>query len=79
MREVEININELSGSIPSELAELKKLKKLGIHGNDLCGEIPAELGGLPALEEVLIDTSFRGPDSEAARLFPSTCSVRWWG
>ena len=49
MWELYLNDNNLSGSIPSELANLTKLTDLDLAGNRLSGQIPRELGDLPSL------------------------------
>lgn len=45
-----LDMNSLSGSIPSELRFLSGLRELWLHGNDLSGGIPPELAELSALE-----------------------------
>ena len=46
--------NDLSGSIPSELGKLTKLRRLYLDNNYLSGPIPTELGNLANLEELLL-------------------------
>ena len=41
---VNLDSNNLTGSIPAELGNLTALFNLGLHGNKLTGSIPAELG-----------------------------------
>ena len=41
--------NELTGSIPVELGQLKNLTRLNLGDNELTGAIPAELGQLKNL------------------------------
>lgn len=47
---VELDRNNLAGSLPSELADLSELKKLRMRGNVLIGFIPSALGKLAKLE-----------------------------
>ncbi len=49
---LDLDSNELTGSIPSELGDLAGLKELELSGNRLTGSIPSELGGLSKLEEL---------------------------
>jgi hypothetical protein len=49
---LELPNNNLSGSIPSELADLPNLVRLNLAGNDLAGLIPTELGQLENLERL---------------------------
>ena len=44
--------NELTGSIPAELAQLKDLRRLNLGGNELTGSIPAELAQLQNLTQL---------------------------
>ena len=44
--------NQLSGTIPPELANLAHLESLNLYGNQLSGTIPAELGNLANLEHL---------------------------
>jgi len=41
--------NELKGSIPPDLGNLASLEGLGLYGNELTGAIPSELGRLSRL------------------------------
>ena len=47
---LELIHNGLRGEIPSELANLTKLRELVLYDNDLRGKIPPELGNLTNLE-----------------------------
>ncbi len=49
-----LNMNELSGELPSELGSLTSLARLYLNGNQLSGEIPSELGDLEDLEELFL-------------------------
>jgi Leucine-rich repeat (LRR) protein len=46
--------NNLSGTIPPELAQLSHLQRLNLSGNRLTGTIPPELGDLPDLRYLLL-------------------------
>ena len=46
--------NRLSGNIPPELGNLKKLKELYLHENRLTGGIPLELGNLGSLRQFAV-------------------------
>ena len=47
--------NQLSGSIPPELANLPNLTKLSLYANQLSGSIPPELENLSSLEVLYLD------------------------
>lgn len=52
---LEINNADVTGTLPSELGELKMLKELLLGGNlDLQGGIPSEIGRLSALGKYYI-------------------------
>ena len=40
---IDLYANQLSGRIPSELANLPKLQKLDLHDNNLTGTMPKEI------------------------------------
>lgn len=48
--EIKLNNNNLTGSIPSEIAHLENLKVLSLTGNKIEGLIPEEIGNLAQLE-----------------------------
>ncbi len=49
--------NGLSGRIPSELAQLSSLTRLGLHYNELTGQIPTQLGSLENLEVLNLESN----------------------
>ena len=54
--------NNLTGTLPPLLGELRSLEKLLLYGNNLTGPIPPELGNLTQLKELNIDSnSLSGP------------------
>ena len=50
--ELDLEENNLAGSLPSELQQLSALTFLCLHGNNLSGPIPPELGQLEALADI---------------------------
>ena len=50
LERLDLDGNELSGSIPAELGSLVGLKILWLYGNELTGRLPIELGNLANLE-----------------------------
>jgi hypothetical protein len=52
VKEIWLDNNQLSGSIPAELAYLTQLKKLSLHRNQLTGAVPPELGNLGQLTHI---------------------------
>lgn len=46
---LQLGYNQLSGSIPTQLGQLKKLTVLALQSNQLTGAIPASLGDLPEM------------------------------
>ena len=55
VRSLNLNDNQLTGTIPAELALLTDLDWLGLARNQLTGPIPAELGRLAKLEVLGLD------------------------
>ncbi|MCA9330484.1 fibronectin type III domain-containing protein, partial [Candidatus Saccharibacteria bacterium] len=51
---VQLENNQLSGSLPSQLGNLPELFTLYLYENNLTGEIPAELGALTHLDELIL-------------------------
>ena len=45
-----LQVNQLTGSIPSEIGNLANLEGLGLDWNQLTGSIPSEIGNLTNLE-----------------------------
>ncbi|CAM9720000.1 unnamed protein product [Ectocarpus sp. 12 AP-2014] len=64
--ELDLNNNNLKGTIPEALGALTELKVLDLHGNKLKGPIPAALGALKGLEVLdLAGNKLTGPIPEA--------------
>ena len=55
LREVDLQENGLSGSLPPELGDLVDLERLQLTSNQLSGSIPRELGNLVNLTELWLD------------------------
>ena len=49
-------MNHIHGSIPSEIGGMKALTTFQIYGNQLSGNIPAELGTLDKVSELPANT-----------------------
>ena len=49
---LDLNDNELTGTIPSELSNLSSLERLNLFNNQLTGTIPSELGNLASIERL---------------------------
>ncbi|CAN1162962.1 MDIS1-interacting receptor like kinase 1 [Linum perenne] len=54
MEALDLRGNFFQGSIPKSLANLQRLKFLGLSGNNLTGLLPAELDQLSSLERLII-------------------------
>ena len=50
-----LSINDLTGSIPSEIGNLTNLTSLWLNSNDLTGSIPSEIGNLTNLTELRLE------------------------
>ncbi len=58
---INLLFNNLNGTLPASLGQLKNLKKLELSFNSISGSIPAELGNLEQLEVLAINgTSLNG-------------------
>lgn len=55
--ELNLFFNQLSGSIPSQIGNLSKLKVLKLWANDLSGQIPSSIGNLTNLEELVLSSN----------------------
>ena len=59
--ELDLSNNQLSGTIPAEIANLTHLEELSLDGNQLRGPIPPEIGNLANLEDLwLYDNELSG-------------------
>jgi len=54
---LELDINQLTGSIPAELGNMSKLRTLILFSNNLTGPIPPELGNLSNLDYLVLDNN----------------------
>ena len=54
VREIALNNNGLTGSIPAELGNLSSLEELSLYSNSLAGSIPPELGDLSNLKRLYL-------------------------
>jgi len=52
---LDLQSNELTGSVPPELGNLSNLERLDLHSNQLVGAIPAELGNLANLKYLFLN------------------------
>ena len=50
-------LNNLIGTIPSELEDLGSLEQLNLRANELTGTIPPELGKLGSLQQLILDNN----------------------
>ena len=55
--ELNLEYNDLKGTIPTEIGNLQWLEKLSLAFNDLTGTIPTEIGNLQALEGLDLDSN----------------------
>ncbi len=54
--------NGLTGSIPPEMADLKRLDVMSLEGNAITGSIPAEIGDIAGLQVIVVsDNRLSGP------------------
>ncbi|PWA64996.1 leucine-rich repeat domain, L domain-like protein [Artemisia annua] len=52
LKDLNLGVNQLNGSIPNKLGAFKKLERLFLLENVLSGPIPPSLGGLSSLKEL---------------------------
>jgi len=52
-----LNVNNLSGTLPAELANLPALEFISMYGNSLTGEIPPALGNLSNLLSLVLNNN----------------------
>lgn len=72
--------NRLSGEIPPELGNLRKLRELRLDNNQLSGEIPPELGNLANLEGLhMVRNRLSGPIPPELGNLASLKELRIWG
>jgi Leucine-rich repeat (LRR) protein len=57
LTKLDLNSNQLSGSIPSSFGNLSMLQYLGVYSNQLSGTIPSSLGDLTSLQYLYLDTN----------------------
>ncbi|XP_015931307.1 probable LRR receptor-like serine/threonine-protein kinase At3g47570 [Arachis duranensis] len=55
---LDLSINALTGSVPSDFGNLKQLSILYLHTNNLSGEVPLELGACSALTDFWLTRNF---------------------
>ena len=51
---LKLNVNRLSGPLPTQLGNLRSLQVLQLSRNQLSGSVPPQLGHLPALRSILL-------------------------
>ncbi|CAI5487578.1 unnamed protein product [Closterium sp. Naga37s-1] len=67
-----LHSNQLSGSIPTFLGELRALKDLTLHDTLITGTIPATLGGLAALKDFNVPGYLACPGNSTWCVVPQT-------
>jgi Leucine-rich repeat (LRR) protein len=55
--ELDLRLNQLTGSIPPELGELSSLLELNLSNNEISGSIPPELGNLSSLHTLWLSNN----------------------
>jgi Leucine-rich repeat (LRR) protein len=71
---LEIDLNQLSGTIPSELGQLTSLQYLYL-ANNLTGTIPSELGELTSLLQ--IDLEYNNPTGTIPSEFSQLIALQY--
>ncbi|EFH53802.1 hypothetical protein ARALYDRAFT_905940 [Arabidopsis lyrata subsp. lyrata] len=73
LRELNMAVNYLTGSIPATISNISTLQKLGMNHNSLTGSIPT-FGKVPNLQWLLLDTNSLGTYSHGDLEFLSSLS-----
>ena len=75
---INLENNELTGSIPPEMGELAGINYIRLENNQLSGPIPADIGGLTKLQRLdLENNQLSGPIP--AELGDLKDKPHWWG
>jgi len=54
---LDVNSNDLSGNIPTQLGKAISLKTLGLANNNFAGDVPSEFGNLEKLEKLYLQNT----------------------
>ncbi|HAV53973.1 MAG TPA: hypothetical protein DCX41_03450 [Aequorivita sp.] len=58
-----LSSNQLSGTVPESLGELRKIEIFNVFDNDLYGTLPQGLASCPNLTELMVaENNFTNPD-----------------
>jgi hypothetical protein len=69
-----LDVNSLSGSIPTEIGLVMQLTSLDVMSNSLTGQIPTEIGLMSSLTGLQLFTNFfTGPIASEIGLLSSLC------
>ena len=55
LKDVQLENNQLNGSLPSEIGNCLRLEKLEVPDNLLTGQLPSSMGGLEKLSSLILD------------------------